>query len=43
MRVHHGLETFSITLVRHLAQPTLKAAIDRSLPSGVLAPVDMPP
>jgi len=36
MRVHHGVETFFITLARHLAQPTLKAAIDRSLPSDVL-------
>ncbi len=43
MRVHHGVETFLITLVRHLAQPTLKAAIDRSLPSDVLGPVDRPP
>ena len=43
MRVRHGVETFFITLARHLAQPECKAAIDLSLPSGVLAPVLMPP
>ena len=43
MRMRYGVETFLITLARHLAQPALKAAIDRSLPSGVLAPVLIPP
>jgi len=42
MRVRHGVETFSITLVCHFNQPERKAAIDRAFPSGVLAPVLMP-
>ncbi len=43
MRVHHGVETFFITLALHLAQPERKAAIERAFPSGVLAPVLIPP
>ena len=42
-RVRHGLETFFITLARHLAQPARKAAIERAFPSSVLAPVLIPP
>ncbi len=43
MRVHHGVETFLFTLVRHFNQPERKAAIERAFPSGVLAPVLIPP
>ncbi len=43
MRMRHGVETFFITLARHFNQPERKATIDRSLPSGVLAPVLIPP
>ena len=43
MRAHRGVETFCITLVRHFNQPARNAAIERIFPSGVLAPVDMPP
>jgi len=41
--VRYGLETFFITSALHLAQPARKAAIERAFPSGVLAPVLIPP
>ena len=43
MRVRHGVETFFITLARHLSHPKRNAAIERTFPSGVLAPVLIPP
>jgi len=43
MSARYGVETFFITLARHLNQPERNAAIERTLPSGVLAPVLMPP
>jgi len=39
---HYRVEGFVKTLVRHFFQPKRKAAIDFTLPSGVLAPVLMP-
>ena len=43
MRVHHELEAFFVTLILHFNQPARKAIIERAFPSGVLAPVLIPP